>query len=97
MTVMTHVIALDDGQFSQGHLSLLHRYIHTCIFVLICTICSGRLAQSFIEDMRSCPHANEHDNDTAPNFLSSLMESQKLDTDRVIAITNELFIAGLIL
>ena len=25
VTIMTHVIALEDGQFSLGHLSLLHR------------------------------------------------------------------------
>ena len=26
VTVLTHVIALEAGQSSQGHLSLLHRY-----------------------------------------------------------------------
>ena len=50
---------------------------------------------SFIEDMQFDMNKHGNDADVEPNFLTSLIALNKLDQKRVVAVTNELFIAGI--
>ncbi|KAK2148521.1 hypothetical protein LSH36_492g03016, partial [Paralvinella palmiformis] len=63
-------------------------------FVRAKKVCDS-MATSFIEDMKRDTHALKMEPETNSNFLSSLLALNELDQQRVVAVINELFIAGI--
>jgi len=69
---------------------MYHIFHHPPFFIILLS-----MATSFIEDMKRDTHALKMEPETNSNFLSSLLALNELDQQRVVAVINELFIAGI--